>query len=115
MPPINFDIKKLLADIKDVLLAAVVVDTPVIVDAVTSYVSNAESRLTSLIENMYHGGSAKFLLDRLAEEKDIMLTQLLSFEVMGKQIAQTVINNAQNIILQAVNDVLPADVTATKE
>jgi hypothetical protein len=30
---------------------------------------------------------------------------------MGKQIAQTVINNAQNIILQAVNDVLPADVT----
>ncbi|HEY9340755.1 MAG TPA: hypothetical protein VIQ23_04190 [Hanamia sp.] len=100
-------VQKLLAQTKSALLEIVTTDTPLVIDAVDSYISNAETRMSSLLQNLSEGGDVKFLLDRLREEKDILRTEVLSFIVIGKGVAQNVINSVQDILLQAIASVLP--------
>lgn len=103
-------VAKLLAETKDQLLklaAETVGEVPAVVEAVNSYIANAQSRMTSLLGYMAGGGDVKFLLDRLQEEKDILQSEVLSFIVISKGIAQNIINSVQDILLQFISQVLP--------
>lgn len=82
--------------------------TPNLIKAVDAYIALAQQRFTSLMSYMANGGDTRFLLDRLAEEKDVLKSQILSFIVMGKGIAEHLINSVQDILLTAVGQVLPA-------
>lgn len=80
---------------------------PQIMEAGMSYVQNAEQRFTTLVTaRMSNDISAKFLMDRLAEEKDIFMSELKSFEVLGAGIAQEIINDAQKIVIDAVQGLI---------
>ena len=100
-------VQDLLAQTKTALLEIVTVNTPQVIEAVDSYISNAESRMSSLLQNLAEGGDVKFLIDRLKEEKDILRTEVLSFITIGKVILQNVLNAIQDILLQAIAAVLP--------
>lgn len=101
-------VKDLLTKTKTALLEIVNTDTPLVLDAVNSYVGNAETRFSDLLSHLADGGDVKFLLDRLQEEKDILTSEVLSFIVIGKGVAQNVINSIQDILLSAIAAVLPA-------
>lgn len=103
-------VQKLLAETKTQLLklaTEAVGEVPAVLEAVDSYIANAQSRMTSLLSNFAEGGDVKFLLDRLQEEKDILQSEVLSFIVIGKGIAQNIINSVQDILLRAIAQVLP--------
>lgn len=95
-------VKDLLTETKNVLLGIIDVEKPQVVEAVNSYIQNAEQRMVSLLENLAQNGDVKFLLERLAEEKDILFSEVLSFVVIGKSVAQEAINAIQDILLQAI-------------
>lgn len=72
------------------------------------YVTDAESRISTLLSAVAGGEvDIRFVLKRLDDEKKILLSQLLSLEVIGKGIAEQAINNAQDILLSAIGSVLP--------
>jgi hypothetical protein len=102
-------VKDLLAETKNALLDLVTNDAPRVVEAVDSYIANAEGRLTALMTSVAEGSTIDFLLARLSEEKDILESEVLSFVVIGKGIAENVINKVQDIIINAIANVLPGN------
>ena len=100
-------VQDVLTETKTTLLSILTERTPQVVEAVDSYIANAQTRLTSLLSHLADGGDVRFLLDRLQEEKDILYSEILSFVVIGKGIAQDVINSVQNILLNAIGRALP--------
>jgi hypothetical protein len=102
----DFDPKQTLDEIKASLLSYAGKKSPEVIQAVESYVQGAETRISDLVDYMADGGEVKFLLDRLAQEKDILLSEVLSFVVLAKGVASDAINNVQDIILQALKKVL---------
>ena len=104
---ISETVKELLSKTKTALLGMVTTEKPLVLDAVNSYIGNAEDRFSALLSNVAEGGDVKFLLERLKEEKDILESEVLSFVVIGKGVAQDIINSIQDIILGAVAAVLP--------
>jgi len=106
------DIKQVLTDtlnaIKQSLLNTLGSTEGQVVNVAESYVLDGEDRISALLEAMSSGESdIKFLLRRLADEKNILLGQLLSIEVIAKGVAENAINNAQAILLNAIKSVLP--------
>lgn len=83
-------------------------------EAVSVYLANLPGRATVLLEYMAAdtGESQKdkltFLLARLKDEKNILESEFISFVIMGKQIAQDIINAVTTILVTAVQEVLPA-------
>lgn len=100
-------VRELLAKTKTSLLEIVTTDTPLVIEAVDGYIGNAETRFSDLLTHLAEGGDVKFLLERLKEEKDILTSEVLSFLVIGKGVAQNIINSIQDILLNAISEVLP--------
>jgi hypothetical protein len=105
-------IKKVLIDtlaaIKSGLLSSLGSSEALVISTAQSYIVDGEDRLAALLNAMASGdGDAKFLLRRLSDEKNILLGQFLSIEVIAKGIVQSAINNAQDILLNAIRSVLP--------
>lgn len=111
---INDLVKTVLDETKTALLEVVTTDAPQILEAVNSYISNAQGRFADLLMYMARGGSAAFLLDRLSEEKDILHSEVLSFVVIGKSVAQNIVNHLQDILLRVVRVVLPSAAPPTE-
>lgn len=109
MPPIDIKstVQQVLAQTEAALMSIVTNEIPEVTEAVNAYINNAKQRFTDLLSYMADGGDVKFLLDRLSDEKGILESEVLSFEVIGKQVAQTVINSIQDILIQAIRVVLP--------
>lgn len=94
--------------IKKALTATLGADKQEVVTVAETYVADAETRVSTLLSAVAGGEvDIKFVLRRLDDEKKILLSQLLSLEVIGKGIAEQVINNAQDILLSAIGSVLP--------
>lgn len=104
---IKTTVAELLSKTKNALLEIVNIDKPFIIEAVDTYIKNAEERFSSLLSNLSENGDISFLLARLKDEKDILESEVLSFLVIGKGAAQDIINSVQNIVLSAVAEVLP--------
>lgn len=107
----DIDIKDLAAETlkkaKEALLEMLSKDAPQVIEAVDSYIANGQDRLINLLEKVSQDGDIKFMLDRLAEEKDILYSEVLSFVVIGKQIIQDALNKVQDILLTAIGQALP--------
>lgn len=72
-------------------------------EAVISYLKDANSRFTALMNFVVNGGDPKWFLKRLGEEKDLMRSILLSFKVMGLQIAQNIVNALSGILIESLS------------
>ncbi len=108
----QYDINALKDKIIAQLLLIETDNQPKLESAVQDYVANGEERFQALLEYMADididngGEKVKFLLDRLAEEKDILTQEVLSLFVIAKGAAQSALNNVQDILLQEVKTVL---------
>lgn len=104
---IKDEIQPFLDKIKAGLETAYATNYPQILNAGVSYVTNAKDRLTTAAEARMNGQlTAQELMDLLGEEKNIFMSELESFEVLGAGIAQEEINNAQQIVIDAVTDLI---------
>lgn len=107
MEDIKTVVDEVLAETESSLLSLVGETTTELLEALNSYKDNARDRFSSLLGYMSVGGDITFLKDRLLDEVSILKSELLSFEVIGKQTAQTLINSVQGILIAAVFKVLP--------
>ncbi|GEM_PF-4772121 len=102
------DIKSILAQMKGAMALLLPFHVAGIQQTVTDYLLSSETELSNLAAYRISGDiSDKFLKDRLAEEGDIMLTQLLSFAVITKEIAQEAIDKAFGIFITNVTAAVP--------
>ena len=103
-----FDIKKILLNIYTDITMIAVGQIPAVQFAAVSYFKSAQQTLTDLATYFINGDiSKKFLEDRLLEEKDIFLTELLSFAVITKEVAQEVVNKVQKDFVSQLNALIP--------
>lgn len=69
-----------------------------------SYLSATKERLKQLAENYATGNiSQGELTQALIDEKDIFLSEVSSFEIIGLELSQEIINNAEAVFLKIVN------------
>lgn len=109
MSPINIPalVATVLNQVKAELSLVVTDNVPEALAAVNKYVANLEIRAKALLEELAESNDAAFLVKRVKEEPSILETEVFSFIIIGKGIAQNLVNSIQNIILSAVQTVLP--------
>jgi len=97
-------------------LMLIITDTlPVAVEAGRNYINNLESRSVALLEiaadPSYSGDKLAFCIKRWQDEKNILKSEVFSFIIIGEGVAQNIVNSIQNILINAVQTVLPQPAT----
>lgn len=111
--PINIsDAVKSLVTAVTAELKLIISDTlPQAVAAEGEYIASLEQRGTALLQTIadsaFQGDKLAFCLARLKDEKPILESEVFSFIVIGEGAAQNVINSIQNILISAVQSILP--------
>jgi hypothetical protein len=84
---------------------------PDAVAAEEEYIANLEERGTALLQTIadptFQGDKLAFCLARLKDEKPILENEVFSFIVIGEGAAQNIINSIQNILISAIQSILP--------
>lgn len=93
-------------------LSLIITDSiPMVVDASKQYLANLLDRSTALLnvvaDSTFVGDKLAFVLARIKDEKTILETEVFSFIIIGEGIAQNIINSIQNIIIDAIQSILP--------
>ena len=93
-------------------LKLIISDTlPLAVAAEAEYIANLEKRGTALLQTIadptFKGDKLAFCLARLKDEAPILQSEVFSFIVIGEGAAQNIINSIQNILIAAVQSILP--------
>lgn len=108
----DIDIKQVAGDVlsktKIGLLAIAVGASKEVIEAINFYISDAEERFANLFRHIAEGGDAKFFIEMMGREKNLLKSIMLSFVVIAKGIAQTVVNSLYDIIIDSVELVLTA-------
>lgn len=81
--------------------------------AADQYKNNLFYRGTTLLnvvaDPSFQGNKLAFVVARLKDEKEILKTEVFSFIIIGEGVAQNIVNSIQNIIIDAIQSVLPVD------
>ena len=93
-------------------LALIITDAvPLALDASKQYLSNLLERGTALLnvvaDPAFKGDKLAFVLARIKDEKTILETEVFSFIIIGEGVAQNIVNGIQNIIIDAIQSMLP--------
>lgn len=79
--------------------------------AAEQYKSNLFERGTALLNVVadpdFKGDKLAFVVARLKDEKQILETEVFSFIIIGAGVAQNIVNGIQNIIISAIQAILP--------
>lgn len=94
----KFDYQALIDQLKTLFIGTYAEKWPVVMDAVVTYISDAEERLTLLAENFIEEKDTEFLSNRLSEEKFLLWSQIRSFEVLAEATAEKLANDAVLLI-----------------
>lgn len=113
MPEIN--ISEQVANLVTAVTAELKIVIPDTIDeAVTAgeqYIANLEHRGAALLQVVadpsFEGDKLSFVLARIKDEEPILETEVFSYIVIGAGAAQNVINSIQNILISAVQAILP--------
>lgn len=100
-------VTNVLSQVKQELLLVIPSVTGEALDAVNKYIDNLESRASALLTSLQQNNDAKFLIARLKDEKTILESEVFSFIIIGESLAQLAVNNIQDILIAAVETVLP--------
>lgn len=115
----TIDIKKkvdqLIADSEASLLSIAKNDVPEVVDATKAFLDGLKTRGTdylNVIADMSEEGKKvdklAFLKESFQVEEKIFENEMIAYGIIGKQVAQDIINSIQGILIKAVFAVLPA-------
>lgn len=81
------------------------------ISAAEQYKTNLFERGTDLLNVVadpeFKGDKLAFVVARLKDEKSILETEVFSFIIIGVGVAQNAANGIQNIIIDAIQEVLP--------
>lgn len=103
----NIDIQAVLDLMKNSLLVFVNSKKPEVINAATGYFEQGKERLTQLAQDMLSGElSYKFGVERLKEEKENVIDQLLSIEQMVASDIQEIANKVVDIFRNAIDGVI---------
>lgn len=101
------DINQIIAEAKILLQQLYADDYPEVKEAAATYLEDSKQRLILLAQNRLSNEiDDKFMLERLKDEKDIFISELLSFSVIGKAIAQQAANTYIEFLTQKVTEAL---------
>lgn len=100
-------VTNVLSQVKQELLLVIPSVTSEALDAVNKYIGNLENRASALLTSLQQNNDAKFLIARLKDEKTILESEVFSFIIIGESLAQIAVNNIQDILIAAVETVLP--------
>lgn len=79
--------------------------------AAEQYKNNLFDRGTALLnvvaDTEFQGSKLDFVISRLKDEKEILKTEVFSFIIIGEGVAQNIVNSIQNIIIDAIQSILP--------
>lgn len=108
---ISTAVKNLVAAVTAELKLVISDSLPEAVAAEAEYIANLEERGTALLQTIadptFQGDKLAFCLARLKDEKPILESEVFSFIVIGEGAAQNIINSIQNILISAVQSILP--------
>lgn len=106
----DIDIKQVGIDVLDKtkigLLEIAVGASKEVIEAINFYIGDAEERFANLFRHVAEGGDAKFFIEMMGREKNLLKSIMLSFVVITKGIAQTVVNSLYDILLDSITLVL---------
>lgn len=103
-----FDYTAIINQLKAFLQGLLITDLPLVENTGLSYLSATEQRLSELAANVSTGQlTTDDIKTALADEKDIFLSELKSFEVIGLSLTQDAINNAGQVFLGIIQTVFP--------
>lgn len=84
---------------------------PLAINASKQYLANLTERGTALLKVVadkdFKGDKLAFVLARLKDEKTILEAEVFSFIIIGEGVAQNIINGIQNIIIDAIQAIIP--------
>jgi len=105
-------VKNLVASSEKELGLIVTDSIPIAVDASKQYLANLVERSTALLnvvaDQTFQGDKLAFVLARFKDEKPILESEVFSFMIIGAGVAQNIVNSIQNIIISAVQSILPS-------
>ena len=105
-------IKKVVDASKKELDLIITESEPYAMQAASQYLVNLESRGTALLnvvaDQNFEGDKLAFVIARIKDEPEILKTEVFSFIIIGAGIAQNIINSIQNILLDAIQSILPS-------
>lgn len=110
---ITTELQNLLGATKSAFMSLISDKTPLVLGAVDNYLVNLRTRGATLLDYVANDTEDDLptKLRRVAsfmeDEKNILESELLSFLDIALGIAQTLINNVQNIVLTAIYQFLP--------
>jgi hypothetical protein len=113
MPLINISdvVKNLIIAVTAELKLIISNTLPLAVAAEGKYLTNLETRGTALLQTIadptFTGDKLAFCLARLKDEQPILESEVFSFIIIGEGAAQNIINSIQNILISAVQSILP--------
>lgn len=111
MENINKVINDLVKSSENELKLIITNDLPVAVNASQQYLANLLERSTALLKVVadpdFKGDKLAFVLARLKDEKTILEAEVFSFIIIGEGVAQNIINGIQNIIIDAIQAIIP--------
>lgn len=100
----NFDINEVITNMANAVKGSVIEDWNSVKGDVTSYLNDRKNRLDLLAEmRISNEISDNFLQKRLADEKDMLISELHSIVLISKVIAQNAANAAIEVLTKAIN------------
>jgi hypothetical protein len=100
----QIDINEVLANMLGAIKNSVKEDWPLVKTAAAGYVQDKKDRLELLTQlRLTNGISNEIFLARLADEKDILASELHSIAILSKVAAQNAANAALDVLSKAVD------------
>lgn len=100
----SFDINEVLFQMVGAVKGEIKEDWPLVKDNANNFLQSRKLRLELLASlRLKNQISEQFFEDRLADEKDILESELHAVAVIGKVAAQNAANAAMNVLQKAVN------------
>jgi hypothetical protein len=103
----QFDINEVITNMANAIKGSVANDWNFIKDDVQSYLSDRKGRLQRLADRRIKNQiTDEFLAERLADENDMMVSELYSLKLISKVMAQNAVNAAIGVLTDAINAAL---------
>ncbi len=104
----NFNINEVLFQMMNAIKGEVKEDWPLVKDCANKFLQGKKDRLELLVSlRLKNQISQVFFMDRLADEKDHLESELHAIAVIGKVVAQNAANAAILVLQQAVHTAIP--------
>jgi hypothetical protein len=103
----NFDINEILADMLNAMKCTIKDDWNVVKKSANNFIQSKKERLEMLVNMKFEGAiDNEFFEKRLADEKEILISELHSIAIVNKVMAQNAANAAFRVLENVITTAL---------